>query len=192
MWDCLNYHELLNWYPVAEKETETRVRKVMGKARMLIVCTHNQCLVKYTANQDYETIISVDNSPEEVFKAINNVRGWWDGEIDGVTDKLDGVFTYKYETFHNSKQKITALVPNKKVVWSVTEGGPKFTKNKVEWKGTEIVFEVSKKGDKTEIKFTHKGLIPRLECYDSCSNAWGFIISDSLRSFIATGKGKQL
>lgn len=76
-------------------------------------------------------------------------------------------------------------------IWSVRTG-PKFTKDKVEWNGTKIIFEISKKGSKTEIRFTHQGLIPRLECYDSCSNAWGSIINGSLKSFIATGKGKPL
>ena len=85
--------------------------------------------------QDYTITILVDKSPEEAFRAINNVRGWWEGEINGDTDKLGAVFTYKYGSFHNSKQKVTELVPGKRVVWSVTEGGPKFTNDKVEWKG---------------------------------------------------------
>jgi hypothetical protein len=65
-----------------------------------------------------------------------------------------------------------------------------FTKDKTEWKGTDIVFNISRNGDKTEIRFTHLGLVPEYECYDACSEGWGFYINTSLRDLIATGKGQ--
>ncbi|MGH2640032.1 MAG: SRPBCC family protein [Rhabdochlamydiaceae bacterium] len=141
------------------------------------------------SNQDYKTTFLVDQTPKEAFDAINNVRGWWGG-IEGSTDKLGAEFTYHYEDAHRSKQKIIEFIPNKKVVWLVTSGGPNFTKEKTEWKGTKIMFDVSKEGDKTRVQFTHQGLIPKLECYDACSDAWGSYIKSSLRSLITTGKGQ--
>jgi len=69
-----------------------------------------------------------------------------------------------------------------------------FVRDKSEWDGTDIVFEITSKrhpsGDKTEIRFTHVGLVPTIECYDGCSGAWGFYVNESLRSFIAKGKGQ--
>lgn len=44
--------------------------------------------------------------------------------------------------------------------------------------------------DKTQIVFTHKGLVPEYECFDVCSNAWSHYIGESLLSLIATGKGQ--
>jgi hypothetical protein len=52
------------------------------------------------------------------------------------------------------------------------------------------VFEITRKGNKTELRFTHVGLVPAIECYHGCSGAWGFYINDSLRGLITTGEGQ--
>jgi hypothetical protein len=39
-----------------------------------------------------------------------------------------------------------------------------FVKDKTEWNGTDIVFEITKKDDKTELRFTHVRLVPAFEC----------------------------
>src|SRR4029077_1774849 len=81
------------------------------------------------------------------------------------------------------------FIPNKKVVWTVLDSMLNFIKDKTEWNGTKVVFEVSKKGGKTEVRFTHQGLLPEVECFDACSNAWGSYINGSLRNLITEGKG---
>ena len=73
-------------------------------------------ILKNKANdQNYTTTILVDQTPEEVFDAINNVRGWWSEEIEGSTDKHSAEFKFHYKDLHRSTQKITDLVPGKKV-----------------------------------------------------------------------------
>jgi hypothetical protein len=139
--------------------------------------------------QSFTTSFLVDQSPEEAFAAVNNVRGWWSGNIEGATDKLGEEFTYRYEDVHFSKQRITEMVPGKRVTWSILDAYLSFTEDKAEWKGTRVAFDISKQGDKTEVRFTHLGLVPDFECYDECSSAWGFYINTSLRNLIATGKG---
>ncbi len=141
-------------------------------------------------NQDFTATIWVDQTPAEAFAAINNVRGWWSGQIEGDTDKLSAEFTYRYKDVHRSKQKITEFIPGRKVVWRVLDSHLSFLKDKSEWNGTHIVFEISTKEDKTEVRFTHAGLAPQIECYGSCSNAWGMLIRGNLRQLIATGKSQ--
>jgi len=138
----------------------------------------------------YTTSIFVNNSPAEVYKAINNVRGWWSEEIVGKTDELQAEFFYHYKDVHLSKMVIVELVPNKKVVWFVKDNDFNFVNDKTEWKGTKIVFEISKTGDKTQLIFTHHGLVPGYECYDICKDAWSSYIQGSLKNLITTGKGE--
>jgi len=139
--------------------------------------------------QDYTTTFVVDQSPEQVFKAITNVRGWWSEQIDGPTDKLNAEFNYHYKDVHRCKMKIIEFVPAKKITWLVLENRFDFTKDKTEWTGTRISFDIVEKNGKTWLSFTHIGLVPAYECYKICSDAWGNYINVSLKSLIETGKG---
>ena len=143
-------------------------------------------------NSDFTTTITVNNTPKEVFDAINHVRGWWQGEITGNTEKPGDEFSYQMMDVHYSKQKLVEMVPNKKVVWLVTDSNLKSFANKSEWTGTKISFEITPKNNKTEMRFTHEGLVPAFQCYGDCSNAWGMLIEESLFSLITTGKGKKV
>ena len=107
-------------------------------------------------NQHYNTSFMVDQSPEEAFAAINNVRGWWSQAIEGDTDKPDAEFKYHYQDVHRATFKITEFVPGKKVVWHVLDNSFNFTQDKNEWIGNDMVFEIAKKGDKTEVHFTQR------------------------------------
>lgn len=141
-------------------------------------------------DQNYTTSFTVDQSPEEIFDAINNVRGWWSEEIDGRTDQLGAEFKFHSQDLHRSTHTITEFVPGKKVVWHTADSHLNFVKDKTEWTGTDVVFEIIQKDDKTELRFTHAGLVPAFECYGDCSGAWGFYINDSLRNLITTGRGQ--
>ena len=140
--------------------------------------------------RSFTTKISVGQTPNEAFAAVNNVRGWWSGEIEGATDKLGAEFTYRYKDAHRSTQKVTELIPGKKVAWHVSDSHLSFVKDKTEWTGTDIVFDITRKNDRTELSFTHVGVIRAIECYGSCSNAWGMLINGNLRKLITTGKSQ--
>ena len=134
------------------------------------------------ADKDFTLMFRVENSPEEVFNAINNVRGWWSQAVEGETDRLGAEFRYRYQDVHRATIRITEFVPGRKVVWHVVENYFNFVKDKSEWTGTDIVFEINPQGDTSELRFTHVGLVPDYECYSVCSDAWSSYIAGSLRN----------
>lgn len=133
--------------------------------------------------------VLVAGSPEKAFAAILDPRAWWGASIEGVTDRLGEEWTYRYADMHMSRQKTIELVPDRKVAWKIVDADMSFIEDRGEWKDTTIVFELTPKGDATEIVFTHVGLLPAVECYDICRDAWTGLVTGSLRSLIETGVG---
>jgi len=138
----------------------------------------------------FTAAFKTDKSPDEAFAAINNVRGWWSEDIKGRTETVGDIFNYRFRDIHRCVIKIKASEPGKRVVWRVVDNFFSFTQDETEWKGTEVVFDISRTGDKTEVRMTHVGLVPDYECYDACSNGWTTYVTGSLKSLIETGKGQ--
>lgn len=134
---------------------------------------------------DFTYKLLTTQSPEHVFNAVRDVRSWWSGlyseSFSGETRELNDEFSFRAgEGAHYSKQKLVEVVPNKKVVWLITESELSFLKQKDEWVGTKVIFEIAEKDGKTELTFTHEGLTPEIECYDSCAPAWSMYLKEKL------------
>jgi len=138
---------------------------------------------------NYTATLLVAQTPEQVFRAINNVPAWWTGDFEGSTLAVNDIFTVRFgEVFITSQ--VVERIPGRKVEWLVLDCNKPWLKNTKEWNGTKMSWEVTEKGDKTELTFTHIGLAPEVECYDVCSNAWTRYIQQSLLPLITTGKGR--
>ena len=138
--------------------------------------------------QHYYTSISVDATAHEAFENINGVTKWWTENLEGSSQKLNDEFTVRFGDVLYSKQIVVEVIPDKKVVWLVTDSKLNFIKDKQEWKGTKISFEISKQDNKTQINFIHIGLVPAIECYNSFAKVWDYYIG-SLFKLLTEGKG---
>ncbi len=140
-------------------------------------------------SQNFTCAFTVEQSPVSVFDAINNVRGWWTGEVAGNTAEVGEEFSYSYPGFHYSKQKIVELIPGEKVAWHVVDAQLDGFEDPTEWIGTDITFDIATNADDTEVRFSHVGLAADFECFESCSSAWVFFVYSSLKRLIMTGEG---
>ena len=138
---------------------------------------------------DYTVTITVKTSAEQVFKSINSVSKWWTENVEGRSEKLNDEFIVRSGDVHYSKHKIIEVIPDKRIVWLVTESELNWIKNnKDEWTNTKMVFDIIPNGNETTIHFTHVGLIPGHECYENCVKGWDSIIKQNLFNFITKGE----
>ena len=139
--------------------------------------------------KNFTTSFVVEQSPQEVFEAIKNIRGWWSRNVQGETQNFGDIFTYEVEGVHRTRMQLVEVVPNKKLVWHVLDNWLVFVEDKTEWIDNNLVFTIDHRDGKTAVTFTQIGLTEDDECFDVCNGAWAGYINGSLRQLIATGTG---
>jgi hypothetical protein len=137
---------------------------------------------------NYTVAIEVAKSPGDVFNhIINDVSKFWPEDFEGRSSNLNDEFVLTSAGGHYSKNKVVELVPNKKVVWRVTES-IRPTDN-FDWSGTKMIFDLIPQGDMTEVSFTYDGFILDNE-YDRLVQICDIVIKEMLYNFITLGKVK--
>ena len=136
---------------------------------------------------NYSVVIEVEKSPDDVFNYVINLSQWWPEEFEGEDIKLNDEFVFRSGDSHYSKNKVIEFVPNKKVIWLVTESIRR-TDN-YEWTGTKMIFELVPKDGSTMLKFTYDGVVLENE-YDRLVQICDMTIKEKLYNFIVNGKVK--
>src|SRR3978361_1696215 len=90
----------------------------------------------FMSNSSYTTSFTVARTPEQVFDAINDVRGWWMTTVDGDNRAVGDQFSYRVPDVHSCTMRVTELVPGQKVVWTVVDNPMTFIDDQSEWVGT--------------------------------------------------------
>ena len=90
------------------------------------------------------------------------VSAWWTENTEGSTVNLNDEFTVRFgETF--SKFRIIEVIPAQKLVWHVLDCNLHWMKDKKEWKGTKIIWQMS---SVDSVSIIDRGLHAGIECFD--------------------------
>lgn len=134
---------------------------------------------------DYQARVVFTSPPEAVFEALTTLRGlagWWSTVTgDGRTG---GELRFVFNDDGPLVLRVDAAQPASLVQWTCVAYA-----TLPDWAGTTISFELTSRANGgCDLSFRHRGLTPRLECYNDCKNGWDHFIP-SLRDYVDTGKG---
>jgi len=139
-------------------------------------------------SQDYKCTVNAKVSAEEAYRKVASVSAWWNQRSTGKAQKVGDTFRVDFgETWVNFE--IVEAVPNKRVVWHVTDCNLHSFKDRKEWKDTRVVWDLTAADDTTTITMTHAGLTPEVECFNACQAGWNFHVGESLLKLLTENHG---
>lgn len=138
--------------------------------------------------KDYQCSIQAPVSAKDAFEKIGRVPEWWAKDFEGRASEQGDAFTVRFgKTFVDFK--IAEADPSKRIVWQVVNCHLDWLKDKTEWNGTSVVWELSSSNGGTTVTMTHRGLVPGIECYGNCEQGWNSFVGKSLLQYLIEGKG---
>jgi len=140
--------------------------------------------------KDFTSSISARISADEALQKISQVPNWWGVAFAGSAKNKNDEFEIKMGGDSFFDCIVEEVIPGKKVVWLVKDCNMPWYSDKKEWANTRLIFDLNEHDGITDLKFTHGGLTPDVECYKDCEPGWTHWISKSLFSYFTTGKGE--
>ena len=137
-----------------------------------------------TTTDDFRATKTFASDPDAVFAALTDIdalTGWWTPAAGGAGagDTLRFLMGDQEVVMH-----VDAADRPDHVRWDVLLCEPA-----ADWVGTSIVFTLQAVGSGTELRFEHRGLTPRLECFGQCHAGWTHFLA-SLVDFVDRGAGQ--
>jgi uncharacterized protein YndB with AHSA1/START domain len=136
---------------------------------------------------DYAREIATDAPTERVFDSLttlDGLRGWWTPIVSG-SPTTGGEITFGFSGMdEHIVMRVDQATRHSKVIWTcLTHSGHP------EWQATTIAFELERTPNGANLlRFRHIGLIPRLNCYETCGTSWEHFLQ-SLLDYAQHGKG---
>ena len=140
-------------------------------------------------NASFTAAFSVDQTPEEAFRAINNVRGWWSEDIEGATDRGGGEVHLPVQGRPSLPDQGHRAGHRRRAAWRVLDNYFGFTHDKSELKDARSTSRSPRGTARPRSASPTSDWSPESECFDVCSNSWDFDLYTSLRALIRTGHG---
>ena len=138
---------------------------------------------------DFTAVLNLNADPPAVsalFTSADGVSRWW-GPTEGDAD-AGGTLITSFGQYGANAMRVLEAGPTR-IVWeSIAADGHPPTGHTKEWLGTTIQFDITPADDRTELRFTHAGLTPQLQCWDVCVAAWTQFLG-SIQSAAETGTG---
>jgi hypothetical protein len=146
-------------------------------------------------NSNYQKSIILTATADEVFEAIiQRIPEWWSKDFLGSAIRKGDEFTVRFgPTFKT--MRITKVVRDQRIEWLcvdqhiVVPAGIEPLKNKTEWVGTSIIWEIKADEATTTVEHTHIGLTPEVECWAICEQGWDQTLQ-SFANLLTTGIGQ--
>jgi Activator of Hsp90 ATPase homolog 1-like protein len=138
--------------------------------------------------QDYKCTVNAKVSAEEAYRKVARVSDWWNQRSTGETQKAGDTFRVNFgETW--VEFDVVESVPNKRLVWHVTDCNLHSFKDRTEWKDTSVTWDLTTENDTTTVTMSHVGLTPAVECFKACEAGWNFHVGESLLKLLTEDRG---
>ena len=139
---------------------------------------------------DFTTTIDALVDPVAAFEAATNPKAWWNDMIEDVAARVGDTFIFDVPGLHHSKFEVIEARPGQRLAWKVIPSGNESELD--EWLDTVVDFEFEPTSEGTRVTFTHRGLVPRLECHAVCTTAWTYHLEAGLRALLTCGHGAPI